>query len=169
MESPILRDGCWSVNPNKMCSLHDAVNMDDPFERCLIIVVIWLHDPHSCFLIRFVTNTRVPMDQCTWICGTTIGNWQEEPNASNVEAVHTFQQFIGYRKYTVISVRAIMPSGNSLDSLTLHPTNATEITGSMESCNDGSINMDLFMKSRKIGIWWWQLLVELVIQEFADE
>src|SRR5260370_41783111 len=102
MESPLSRDACCLVNPNKMCSSHDAVDMDDPFKRCPILIDFRLHNPHSCLLARFVTDTGVPVHQCTWICGTMIGKLQEQPNTTNVEAVHPFLQLISYCNYTVV-------------------------------------------------------------------
>ena len=67
--------------------------------------IVWnrLNNPHSCILIRRISNMVIPFNQRTWVFDVIMSERKKEADTANVQASHSVNFLVGADQYGVIA------------------------------------------------------------------
>jgi len=126
--------------------MSNAIKMDDG-KATMVTLKLRLYNPHTCFIIWFVSNWNKPMYKCTGVMLVTESKGKEQKNMCNNHTQHPREISISLNKHCIILGVFSVPIWIGLDSLMIHPSSATEITWSIKLGNSRMIYVDATFKA----------------------
>lgn len=84
--------------------MEDRIEVDDGR-------VVWnrLNNPHSCILIRKISDAAIPVNKHTWVFDIIMSKQKKEADMANIQASHSINFLVGTDQYCVIARWPILP------------------------------------------------------------
>jgi hypothetical protein len=90
------------INANNVCTLSDAIQMNDGQTVVAIGLEFWFYHPQPCVFIWFSSDCRIAMDESTWKMHISKCKRKEKKNMSNCHASHPRELWISLDEHSVI-------------------------------------------------------------------
>jgi hypothetical protein len=102
------------------------------------------YNPHSCILICTVSSKTEVMNKGACVPNSIVQQHKKKLDMYNVKSMGTIL-YLGFiiapdKNAVEATMATVLPVGKSMDSFTVHATNATEVTRSIKSCHSHWIN-----------------------------
>jgi hypothetical protein len=121
------------INPNKVCTSSNAVQMDDSQTPAAIGLMFWFYHPQPCIFIWFSSNCRVPMNESAWVVDISKRKRKQKKNTTDYHASHPRELWINVDKYSIVTRCRSSPYWGGMNTFLIHSTSTTEVTGCIKS------------------------------------
>ena len=150
----------------EVSSTSNAIKMDDG-KAAMVTLKLRSYNPHTSFIIWFVSNWNKAMYECAGVMLVTESEGKEQKNMCNNHSQDPRELSISLDEHRIIPGVFSAPIWIGPDSLTIHPSSATEITWCIKPGNSRMIYVDATFKAwtfikRNFIRSSWRVRVELI-------